>query len=84
MRWTSCRPWGRTKGLVHWVVRPQWLGALPYADALHVGRVGLWRAHPARSLSLRKLLDRNTTADYEAAEKLAYLWLRRRGGRHDH
>ena len=32
------------EGLVHWVVRRQWLGDLPYAEALHVGRVGLWRA----------------------------------------
>ena len=30
--------------LVHWVVRRQWLGDLPYAEALHVGRIGLWRA----------------------------------------
>jgi len=32
------------EGLVHWVVRRQWLGDLPYAEALHVGRIGLWRA----------------------------------------
>jgi len=32
------------KGLVHWVVRRQWLGVLPYAEALHVGRIALWRA----------------------------------------
>ncbi len=32
------------EGLVHWVVRRQWLGALPYAEALHVGRIALWRA----------------------------------------
>ncbi|MFQ5861243.1 MAG: sigma-70 family RNA polymerase sigma factor [Dehalococcoidia bacterium] len=32
------------EGLVHWVVRCQWLGVLPYAEALHVGRVALWRA----------------------------------------
>jgi RNA polymerase sigma factor (sigma-70 family) len=30
--------------LVHWVVRRQWLGDLPYAEALHVGRIALWRA----------------------------------------
>ena len=30
--------------LVHWVVRRQWLGELSYAEALHVGRIGLWRA----------------------------------------
>jgi RNA polymerase sigma factor (sigma-70 family) len=32
------------EGLVHWVVRRQWLGDLPYAEALHVGRIGLWHA----------------------------------------
>ena len=32
------------EGLVHWVVRRQWLGELPYAEALHVGRIALWRA----------------------------------------
>ena len=32
------------EGLVRWVVRQQWLGGLPFADALHEGRVGLWRA----------------------------------------
>lgn len=30
--------------LVHWVVRHQWLGPLPYAEALQVGRIALWRA----------------------------------------
>ena len=30
--------------LVHWVVRRQWLGDLPYAEALHMGRIALWRA----------------------------------------
>lgn len=30
--------------LVHWVVRQQWRGALPFAEALHAGRIGLWRA----------------------------------------
>jgi len=32
------------EGLVHWVVRRQWLGVLSYAEALHAGRIGLWRA----------------------------------------
>lgn len=32
------------EGLVHWVVRRQWLGQLPYGEALHVGRIALWRA----------------------------------------
>ena len=30
--------------LVHWVVRRQELGPLPYRDAVHEGRIGLWRA----------------------------------------
>ncbi len=30
--------------LVRWVVRRQWLGALPFQDALHEGRIGLWSA----------------------------------------
>jgi RNA polymerase sigma factor (sigma-70 family) len=30
--------------LVHWVVRRQWLGALPYGEALQVGRIALWQA----------------------------------------
>lgn len=34
----------RHEGLVHWVVRRQWLGDLPFADALHEGRIGLWHA----------------------------------------
>jgi len=32
------------EGLVHWVVRRQWLGDLPYAEALHLGRIALWGA----------------------------------------
>lgn len=32
------------EGLVHWVVRQQWLGDLPFEDALHEGRLGLWAA----------------------------------------
>ena len=30
--------------LVHAVVRKQFLGPLPFAEALHAGRIGLWRA----------------------------------------
>ena len=29
---------------MHWVVRRQWLGGLPYAEALHMGRIALWQA----------------------------------------
>lgn len=32
------------EGLVHWVVRQQWLGGLSFDDALHEGRIGLWHA----------------------------------------
>jgi RNA polymerase sigma factor (sigma-70 family) len=31
-------------GLVRWVVRQQWRGRLPWADALQAGRLGLWQA----------------------------------------
>jgi RNA polymerase sigma factor (sigma-70 family) len=34
----------RHEGLVHWVVRRQWLGTLSFQDALHEGRIGLWSA----------------------------------------
>ncbi len=34
----------RHEGLVRWVVRRQWLGELPFADALHEWRIGLWHA----------------------------------------
>lgn len=42
------------EGLVQWVVRRQWRGTLSFADALHEGRLGLWRAlrsyDPARGV----------------------------------
>jgi RNA polymerase sigma factor (sigma-70 family) len=31
-------------GLVHRILRRQWLGSLTYTEALHEGRIGLWRA----------------------------------------
>jgi len=34
----------RHEGLVQAVVRQQFLGDLPFAEALHAGRIGLWRA----------------------------------------
>lgn len=34
----------RHEGLVRWVVRRQHLGELCFADAMHEGRIGLWRA----------------------------------------
>jgi RNA polymerase sigma factor (sigma-70 family) len=38
----------------------------------------LWLAHPAHSLALRRLLDRNTAADYRAFLAQQRRWLRRR------
>lgn len=32
------------EGLVHHMVRQQWRGRLSYEEALHAGRIGLWRA----------------------------------------
>ena len=32
------------EGLVHHVVRQQWRGRLGYEEAVHAGRIGLWRA----------------------------------------
>jgi RNA polymerase sigma factor (sigma-70 family) len=38
------RAMAQHEGLVRWVVRQQWRGDLPCADALHAGRLGLWQA----------------------------------------
>jgi len=32
------------EGLVHHIVRQQWRGQLSYEQAIHMGRIGLWRA----------------------------------------
>lgn len=32
------------EGLVRWVVRQQGLGGMPFEDAVHEGRIGLWQA----------------------------------------
>lgn len=32
------------ENLVHWVVHRQWLGSLPYQEAVQAGRIGLWHA----------------------------------------
>ena len=32
------------EGLVHHIVRQQWRGRLGYEEAVHAGRIGLWRA----------------------------------------
>jgi RNA polymerase sigma factor (sigma-70 family) len=67
----SLRQLGRAWGLSHEAVRQRILAAL------------VWLRHPAHSLALRQLLDRNTITDYEQADALAQIWLRRRGGRHE-
>ena len=67
----SLRQLGRAWGLSHEGVRQQLLAAL------------VWLRHPAHSLTLRQLLDRNTISDYEQADALAQTWLRRRGGRRE-
>jgi biotin operon repressor len=44
----------------------------------------VWLSQPAHSQRLRSLLERHTVAEYEKADRLAQIWLRRRGGRHEH
>ncbi len=41
----------------------------------------VWLRQPAHSQELRSLLARHDLAQYELAERLAQVWLRRRGGR---
>lgn len=65
----SLRQIGRQMGLSHEAVRLRLWAAL------------VWLRHPAHSLTLRQLLDRNTSAEYEQADRLAQSWLRKRGGR---
>jgi RNA polymerase sigma factor (sigma-70 family) len=67
---SSLRQLGRAWGLSHESVRQQLLAAL------------VWLRHPPHSLTLRQLLERNNSSDYEQADALAQSWLRRRGGRH--
>ena len=42
----------------------------------------VWLSQPAHSQALRSLLGRHNQAQYELADQLAQVWLRRRGGRH--
>ena len=42
----------------------------------------VWLRHPAHSQELRTLLRRHSQQEYEWAEEVAQLWLRRRAGRH--
>lgn len=65
----SLRQLARELGLCHESVRLRLWAAL------------VWLRHPAHSLELRQLIDRNTVAEYEQADALAQRWLRRRGGR---
>jgi RNA polymerase sigma factor (sigma-70 family) len=44
----------------------------------------VWLSQPAHSQALRSLLDRHTQQQYELADRLAQIWLRRRGGRYEH
>ncbi len=41
---TLAKQMAQHEDLVRWVVRRQRLGGLPFDDALHEGRIGLWRA----------------------------------------
>ena len=42
----------------------------------------VWLRHPAHSQELRMLLRRHSQQEYEWAEEMAQIWLRRRAGRH--
>ena len=66
----SLRQLARLLGISHEMVRQRLLAALVHLR------------HPANSLRLRQLLERNTIADYEQADDLAQRYLRKRGGRH--
>lgn len=65
----SLRQLARKLGLSHEMVRQRLLCALVHLR------------HPANSLPLRQLLERNTIRDYEYADELAQRYLRKRGGR---
>ena len=65
----SLRQLGKRLGLSHEAVRLRLWAAL------------VWLRHPAHSLALRRLLGRNSVADYQLADTAAQRWLRRRGSR---
>ena len=50
---------------------------------LHVEAL-IWLRHPAHSQELRSLLQRHSQREYEWANEVAQVWLRRRGGRDGH
>jgi RNA polymerase sigma factor (sigma-70 family) len=52
-----------------------------WARLLHMEAL-VWLRQPAHSQELRSLLECNSQADFEWADRLAQAWLRRRGGRH--
>ena len=62
------RQLGRRLGISHEMVRQRLLAALVHLR------------HPANSLRLRQLLDRNTIDDYQFADEATQHFLRRRGG----
>jgi len=68
----SLRQLGKRLGISHEMVRKRLLAAL------------VRLRQPANSLCLRQLLDRNTVAEYQYADKLAQCFLRLRGGRYAH
>jgi DNA-directed RNA polymerase sigma subunit (sigma70/sigma32) len=55
-------------------VSKQWISQLEIAALV-------WLRQPAHSQELRSLLARHDLAQYELADRLAQIWLRRRGGR---
>ncbi len=65
----TLRQIGRQMALSHEAVRLRLWAAL------------VWLRHPAHSLTLRQLLDLNSSARYQRADELAQAWLRKRGGR---
>jgi DNA-directed RNA polymerase sigma subunit (sigma70/sigma32) len=55
-------------------VSRQWISQLEIAALV-------WLRQPAHSQELRSLLARHALGEYELADRLAQVWLRRRGGR---
>ena len=56
---------------------------LTYERVRQLRNEGLvWLQQPAHSQELRSLLGRHNQAQYELADRLAQVWLQRRGGRY--
>jgi RNA polymerase sigma factor (sigma-70 family) len=64
-----------------WGVSPQRIFQWPKARYTLRTEALLWLGHPARSLALRQLLDRNTVADYRAYLARQRRWQRMKRGR---